>query len=218
MAQSSVRTLRQKTVPLRPDSRQARIQQIEDYWRQFPGAAPGGTGSTGLLSNDAQGYSRLLNEQTEHANLLRELDDKGPLAVKFDPSPGDDASGTAGDALADVAASMPYYVPPAPPVEGKAPTAPPGPPAPPAPPLPPPTGPRSSLSPRAPGPSSAALGTLAAQTGARPGLVTRYRSAPGSRRVALDPNNPTAITDVDTPNGEDAAAMMRNLRMRTATA
>jgi len=115
MAQQSIRQLRQKTVPQRPDPRVARIQQIEDYWQQYPGAAPGGTGATGLLSNDAQGYSRLLNERIEHDNLVRALNDQGPLSVRMGRPMYDDAGGTAGDALEDVRTSMPWYVPPPPP-------------------------------------------------------------------------------------------------------
>jgi len=60
-----------------------RINQIEDYWRQYPGAAPGGTGPTGLASNDAQGWSQLLNDQTEHQNLINSLTGAPPVTVKM---------------------------------------------------------------------------------------------------------------------------------------
>jgi len=131
MAVSSIRTLRQRTVPLRPDPDQMRLQQIEDSWQQFPGRAPGGTGLTGLLPNDSRGYSDMLNEQTEYANLLRRREGQGPLRVVggrgFAPEP----SYTAGDALEGVAQSMPWYVtPPPPPTQPAAPQAPAAPPPP----------------------------------------------------------------------------------------
>src|SRR5215475_5884264 len=127
MAMQSVRTLRQKTVPLRPSADDARLQQIEDEWQQYPGRAPGGTGLTGLLPNDSRGYSDMLNEQTEYANLLRRQKGQGPLQVvpryQFD----DDRSFTAGDALAGVERSMPWYVPPPKQPQQQQPAAPQGP-------------------------------------------------------------------------------------------
>lgn len=48
---------------------EARLAAIHAYWRKYPGAAPGGTGETGLLKNDAQGWSDLLNMQTEESGL-----------------------------------------------------------------------------------------------------------------------------------------------------
>ena len=47
----------------------SRLQTILASWRANPGRAPGGTGSTGLASTDAQGYSDMLNEQREAAEL-----------------------------------------------------------------------------------------------------------------------------------------------------
>lgn len=35
----------------------------ERYFSEYPGAAPGGTGDTGLAPNDSQGYSDLMNMQ-----------------------------------------------------------------------------------------------------------------------------------------------------------
>lgn len=64
------------------DPREARLQQIRARWKQFPGSAPGGTGPTGLMSNDAQGWSSMLNEQTEAANLSNEMAGKPPLSVR----------------------------------------------------------------------------------------------------------------------------------------
>ncbi len=84
-----------------------RMQEIQDYWQQYPGAAPGGTGLTGLTHDDAQGWSRLLNQQTEYENLKRGLAGQGPLTVKQGvstvgegpepgyPSPAPAASGAA---------------------------------------------------------------------------------------------------------------------------
>ena len=39
------------------------LRQIMESYERFPGRAPGGTGPTGLTSNDAQGWSDILNEQ-----------------------------------------------------------------------------------------------------------------------------------------------------------
>lgn len=52
---------------------QDRLTQIRKLWQQFPGRAPGGTGPTGLLSNDAQGWSDMLNQQTEAVGLDDQL-------------------------------------------------------------------------------------------------------------------------------------------------
>ena len=59
-----------------------RLRQIEDRWRMYPGASPGGTGKTGLLSNDAAGWSQILNEQTEYQNLSNRLDNKPPVNIE----------------------------------------------------------------------------------------------------------------------------------------
>jgi hypothetical protein len=61
----------------------ARLKMITEGWAKFPGRAPGGTGATGLASNDAQGYSDLLNERTEALNLQRGLSGQGPMNVRM---------------------------------------------------------------------------------------------------------------------------------------
>ena len=58
-----------------------RLQKILERWQQHPGSAPGGTGSTGLLSNDAQGWSDMLNEQSW---ALGKMSDK-PLSFEEAP-------------------------------------------------------------------------------------------------------------------------------------
>ena len=74
-------------MPLTPDQQQ-RLAMILGAEQQFPGRAPGGTGPTGLLSNDAQGWSSMLNDQTEGMNLQRADQGQGPLAVKAVQSSG----------------------------------------------------------------------------------------------------------------------------------
>lgn len=64
------------------DPRRRRLQELQDEFTRNPGAAPGGTGLTGLNKDDGQGYSALLNRQTEYLNLQRELDGQGPLRVQ----------------------------------------------------------------------------------------------------------------------------------------
>jgi len=74
-----------------PDDYQAkveRLKQIRDMQAKYPGRAPGGTGPTGLLRNDARGWSAMLNEQVEAQNIENELRGKAPLqsAYNYDPS------------------------------------------------------------------------------------------------------------------------------------
>lgn len=64
----------------------ARLKQIYDLQDQYPGRMPGGTGLTGLTANDAAGWSNVLNEQSEAANLENELQGKGPLTIKVLPT------------------------------------------------------------------------------------------------------------------------------------
>ena len=59
-------------------NRLARASMLRKQMQDFPGRAPGGSGPTGLLSNDAQGWSNMLNEQSELANLTSDE----PLSVK----------------------------------------------------------------------------------------------------------------------------------------
>ena len=51
-------------------NRLARASLLQKQMQDFPGRAPGGTGPTGLLSNDARGWSNMLNEQSEYAGLM----------------------------------------------------------------------------------------------------------------------------------------------------
>lgn len=55
------------------------VPQFEDYIRQHPGAAPGGTGETGLASDDLQGYTDLKNADTRYA----ELKSGQPMNIRF---------------------------------------------------------------------------------------------------------------------------------------
>jgi hypothetical protein len=65
--------------------KQNRLQDILQSWKDHPGRAPGGTGETGLLSTDKEGYSQMLNEQQEATNLQNELSGKGPAQVEQAP-------------------------------------------------------------------------------------------------------------------------------------
>jgi hypothetical protein len=91
-----------KNTPQPGDPRIERLRQIYSRWDQYPGAAPGGTGATGLLSNDAAGWSKILNEQTEAQNLQNELEEKAPVTVK--------AGGLVGESnIPDSIADMPSW-------------------------------------------------------------------------------------------------------------
>ena len=57
-----------------------RMGRMEEGWEQNPGRMPGGSGSTGLASQDSQGWSEMLNEQTEHQQLGNTLQGK-PLSI-----------------------------------------------------------------------------------------------------------------------------------------
>lgn len=59
-----------------------RLKAIYDEWEQFPGRAVHGSGLTGLNPNDAQGYSAMLNEQTEALNLENEMNGEAPVRVR----------------------------------------------------------------------------------------------------------------------------------------
>jgi hypothetical protein len=56
---------------------------ILDRWNNYPGSRPNGTGTTGLNSNDFNGYIRQQNENTEAQNLQREAAGQGPMEQRF---------------------------------------------------------------------------------------------------------------------------------------
>ncbi len=65
------------------DPRIQALQAIYDQWDQYPGRAPNGTGLTGLQSNDAHGWSDMLNQQTEALKLKAELEGTDAPTVKY---------------------------------------------------------------------------------------------------------------------------------------
>lgn len=50
-----------------------RLRQLEEGFRQNPGRAPNGTGSTGLGRTDSRGYTRMLEEQQEYLKLRQHV-------------------------------------------------------------------------------------------------------------------------------------------------
>lgn len=66
-------------------SKQNRLNDILNSWKENPGRAPNGTGTTGLMSTDKEGYAQMLKEQTEAMNLSNELKGKGPVEVREAP-------------------------------------------------------------------------------------------------------------------------------------
>jgi transposase-like protein len=52
---------------------QRRLDELKNLFTLFPGRAPGGTGSTGLMSTDEQGYLQLLADQREYQQLMNAL-------------------------------------------------------------------------------------------------------------------------------------------------
>lgn len=67
------------------DQRLARLKEIRAKQAQYPGRRPGGSGLTGLLSTDAQGWSDMLNEQIEGKNIENELRGRPPMTVQAAP-------------------------------------------------------------------------------------------------------------------------------------
>jgi len=65
------------------DAQAARLAQLHDMWNQFPGRAPNGSGLTGLTPNDLQGYSDMLNEQTEGLDLENAAQGKAPMRRSY---------------------------------------------------------------------------------------------------------------------------------------
>lgn len=73
--------------------RKRRIAEFEDRMDQYPGAAPGGTGETGitksqgvaggLVTSQHRDWSDLLNQQTQYANDVNAEQGKGPVDVNF---------------------------------------------------------------------------------------------------------------------------------------
>jgi len=103
----------------------ARLAQISTEWEQNPGRAPGGSGSTGLLSNDAQGYTQMLEQQQEFMKLQDFLSggegsvntryggELDPIRGGFDPATGRDnreafglPAGISGGALEGITAAI----------------------------------------------------------------------------------------------------------------
>ena len=66
-----------------PRSRQMRMQEWENYITQNPGAAAGGTGSTGLTSSDHSGWSYLLDRQKQYADDSAAIQGKAGPSVRF---------------------------------------------------------------------------------------------------------------------------------------
>lgn len=64
---------------------QDRLQQLEGQYQSNSGRRPGGSGMTGLMSGDAHGWSRMLNEQQEYMNLMARVNRKAPPGVETAP-------------------------------------------------------------------------------------------------------------------------------------
>ncbi len=65
------------------DPQQGWLDQVHKRWQDYPGSAPGGTGPTGLMSNDAAAWSRMQNENTQALNAERSMVGKDPLQVRL---------------------------------------------------------------------------------------------------------------------------------------
>lgn len=72
------------------------LQALEQLWKQYPGRGPQGTGPTGLLPNDALGWTQMLNDQAGYMNAANELAGKSPLNVRG-RYPADEATPAPGE-------------------------------------------------------------------------------------------------------------------------
>lgn len=61
----------------------SRLDELQAEFDEYPGAAPGGTGPTGLASGDAKGYSDLLNRRVEYLNLKNAQQGKAPVTQRY---------------------------------------------------------------------------------------------------------------------------------------
>lgn len=59
-----------------------RLQELYQQFQQNPGQMPGGSGSTGLMSWDRQGYGRMLDDQREFA-ALQAYGQRKPLNTEY---------------------------------------------------------------------------------------------------------------------------------------
>jgi len=64
------------------EARAKRVRDFETYMQKYPGAAPNGTGSTGLMSWDASGYRELLNRQKKYLDDKNAMAGRGPMNVR----------------------------------------------------------------------------------------------------------------------------------------
>jgi len=63
-----------------------RFRELDSLYAQHPGRAPGGSGTTGLQSRDARGYSDMLNERLEYMRLADLMGGgRGEVDVRADP-------------------------------------------------------------------------------------------------------------------------------------
>jgi hypothetical protein len=219
---SSLRTLRKKTVPLRRDAAPLTVADDPlglDVQARGMAAAREHMSPIGPLPDPRwAGFFQALAD-ADVTKLVAGPSAPGSTQLRGQSlQPRFVSGGTAGDALASLARSMPYWQPPPPPAEEtQPPKAPAAPPAPKAPSLPPPTGARPAPSARTGSsalPSETALGSLAAQTGA-PGAVTRYGNAYPGAPVTGTAFLPSDFTDTtpDTALG----TLQQRLKARTLT-
>jgi hypothetical protein len=61
------------------------MANFDSLYEQHPGRAPGGSGTTGLQSSDARGYSDMLNERLRYMRLRAMLSGEDEPTVRADP-------------------------------------------------------------------------------------------------------------------------------------
>lgn len=84
---------------LQRNNRGLRMRAFENEMRLNPGAAPNGTGRTGLMSGDARGWSDLLNRQAQYLNDTRADEGDEPYNVVAAGPMRSRTIGSAGSAL-----------------------------------------------------------------------------------------------------------------------
>lgn len=82
--------------PNNPANVRRRLDQFGGYMQAHPGAAPGGTGDTGLTPGDATGWSGIQNKQIQYLRDLATANGSSQPNVRVAPYDGSEFSGSSG--------------------------------------------------------------------------------------------------------------------------
>lgn len=63
------------------------LAMIQQRWKEHPGSAPNGSGTTGLNPADAHGWSRQQNENTWAMNQMQAQNGQAPMDIAYGGEP-----------------------------------------------------------------------------------------------------------------------------------